>query len=196
MNKLFSLKKSAALLTMALTFFMANHSYAEHSDDDKYEAMCQMSGGYADVKYPSQQLPKNKVAHLVKLVGACGEKPNILVVDTLYPLFKNAGTGHRVQVFESQGKGLYWKMVFYGDYEINPQGNIINRWIDKPDRTSFVKVNSTQPLSLIVERYCSAKKGAPIFPSAEGNMFCDVKNGIEGNIFEIAFEDYLKYVKK
>lgn len=196
MGKLFSLKKTAALLALTLTLSMTNSSYAEHSDDDKYEAMCQMSGGYADVKYPSQQLGKNKVAHLVKLVGACGEKPNLLVLDTLYPLFREEGTGHRVQIWESQGRGLYWKMVYYSDYKVNKQEEVTSRWREKPDETSFVKVTSNQPLSLTVERYCSAKKGSPIFPSAEGNMLCDVKNGIEGNIFEIALEDYYRDIKK
>lgn len=191
-------KKLLLLLSITATLTFTNFAYAEHSENDPYEAMCQSTGPYFDTKHPYNNLLKNKLARVMQLFGACGEKPNILIVDETFVL-KNATPSvyrHNITVWESPQKSeFYWKPVYTRFYNVDKEGKIIKTWQDSPDKTSFINVLVEHPLSLTIKRYCSAKVGSPIFPDAQGDLLC--QSGAEFlDFLEQGHRDYLHDMKK
>ena len=188
MNKMF--KKCIAVVSLALSLGFSTMAFAEHDDKDPYKAMCQLTGAYsANV----QTLENTNKTYAIQLYGHCGEAPNVIIIDEPRKQLKTVT--HTVTVWNSPKKNAsYWKQVYKRYYDIDSQGKLVKTWRDEPDDTSFINADIQQPFTLVVKRYCSAKKGSPIFPHAEGDLICN--RGVEDEGFlERAFMDYSKEFK-
>jgi len=192
------LKKHFATLVLICALGLTNLAYAEHSNNDSYEAMCQSTGIYSDTKLPEHNLAKNKGYRVMQLFGACGEKPNLLVVDnaTLLQGQTKEIVRHTVDIWESPKKdGAYWKIIYSRCYEVASQGTEVNTYRQEPDQTQFIEVVIPQISQMSIKRFCSAKVGSPIFPHAQGDISCQRGAG-EDNYLEKGYFDYLKDNKK
>lgn len=192
------LKKCFNVLVLTLSLLFTSLAYAEHDPDDKYEAMCQSTGCFSDIKYPIKDLAKNREARVVQLFGHCGEQPNILLIDYVSSMSKSKSNRikHDLQVWESPEKDHpYWKFVYSRSYITDKQNNIIKTYLNQCNKESFINVEIKDIMHLTVKRYCSAKVGSPIFPHAQGDLVC--QNGVdEPNLLEQGYNDYLKDLKK
>lgn len=192
------LKKYFTVYTLALTLLFANLTYAEHSPEDKYEAMCQSTGSFSDIKYPIKDLAKNKEARVLQLFGYCGEQPNLLIIDYITPVSGNSKNRnlHSIQVWQSPEQNYpYWHFVYNRHYVVDSKNKILKTHREECSKTSFINVEIPNMMQMTVNRYCSAKVGSPIFPHAQGNLVCK-RGADEPNLLEQGYMDYLKDTKK
>ena len=196
MKKLFSTLLTAGMLCLSLTAF------ANHDPSDKYEAMCQSTGGYAAVKQSPEYFQINKKYMLVQLFGHCGEEPNILEIEKASLLDKpvNGATEvHNVTFWRSPEKDKpYWEMVFSKDYFTTADGKVIESKLGPSEsKTMYLKITQEHIQDMTIHEFVAAKPGARLKPSALGSVYCK-SSGIEGSnvMLEAAYMDYQKAMSK
>lgn len=192
------LKKYLTICSFVLPLLLSNLVYAEHSPEDKYEAMCQSTGIFSDIKYPLSKLNKNKEARVLQLFGHCGEQPNLLIIDYITPVasISKPRNLHNLQVWQSPEKNHpYWHFVYNRHYVVDKENKILKTYRTECSKEIFINVELPNIMQMKVNRFCSAKVGSPIFPDAQGNLVCE-RGADEPNLLEQGYMDYLKDTRK
>lgn len=210
------------LFTSALLIGMlsiASLVSAEHEPSDPYEAMCQSTGRFRAVNYaPKDFQQHDNTYYQLQFYGHCGEQPNLLEIDKVTVVGKNAsaaaanGTGasesnntkgaktpyeiHKVEIWQSprqNGDAPYWRLAFSKTYITNKAGEVLStKKGPSKDEENFLTISSQSIMDMVITPYLSAKKGGPIFPSALGPIQCDKGEVEDAPILEIAYLDYMK----
>ncbi len=182
---------AATVATLSFTAVAA----ANHSQDDPYVAMCQSTGTYCNVKLNPQDAAKHAGYQTMQLFGKCGDEPNILIMDNA-TLRKNT-TLHATSVWQSPRRDSgYWRMIFAKDYIVaNADGKVLDAKLRDLDEENFLEVKSIRPMfEMKIDRFCSAKKGSPIFPNAMGPIHCEGCSD-ESGMLERCYMDYMNSSK-
>lgn len=212
------------LFTSALLIGMLNIASlvsAEHEPSDPYEAMCQSTGRFRAVNYaPKDFQQHDNTYYQLQFYGHCGEQPNLLEIDKVTVVGKNApaaaanGTWastspetaangaktpyeiHKVEIWLSpkqKGDAPYWRLAFSKTYITNKAGEVLStKKGPSKDEENFLTISSQSIMDMVITPYLSAKKGGPIFPSALGPIQCDKGEVEDAPILERAYLDYMK----